>query len=64
MFDLELSRAIYAERQRQIEQALRRRRLLDSIAIRETRGTSEGARPDGRDKRAGTSGNPALGSAG
>ena len=63
MFDLELGRAIYAERQRQIEQALRRRRLLDSIATRETSHTSDGSRPDGRDKRTGTSGNPALGSA-
>ncbi len=64
MFDLELSRAIYAERQRQIEQALRRRRLLDSIAVREPSRTSDGSRPDGRDQRAGTSGSPALGSTG
>jgi hypothetical protein len=60
MFDLELSRAIYADRQRQIEQAMRRRRLLDSIAIRETSRTSDTTRPDGREQR---SGNPALGSA-
>jgi hypothetical protein len=64
MFDLELSRAIYAERQRQIEQALRRRRLLDSVAIDETSRTSDVSRPDGRDRRTDTSGSPALGSTG
>jgi hypothetical protein len=62
MFDLELSRAIYADRQRQIEQAMRRRRLLDSGNTGEARPT-DAPRPDGRDRRTGTSGNPALGSA-
>jgi hypothetical protein len=64
MMNLELCRAISADRERQVERVLRRRRLLDSIAIRSSTRTEDGTWPGDRDPRAGTSGNPALGSAG
>jgi hypothetical protein len=64
MMNLELCRALSADRERQVERVLRRRRLLDSIAVRDTSRTSDTSRPDSRDPRTGTSGNPALGSAG
>jgi hypothetical protein len=64
MMNLELSRAISADRERQVERVLRRRRLLDALAIRPTTRSDDGTWPGDRDPRAGRSGNPALGSAG
>jgi hypothetical protein len=63
MFSLELCRAIDADRQRQVERAMLRRRLLDALAIRPT-GPAEGdSMSGGRDTRPGTAGSAALGPA-
>jgi hypothetical protein len=63
MFSLELCRAMDADRQRQVERAMLRRRLLDALAIRSTGHAHEGSMSAGRDTRPGTSGSPALGPA-
>jgi hypothetical protein len=64
MINLELCRALSADRERQVERVLRRRRLLDAMSIRPTTRSDDGTWPGDRDPRTGTSGNPALGSAG
>jgi hypothetical protein len=65
MINLELCRALSADRERQVERVLHRRRLLDAIAIRPSARPDDASWPGDRDRdqRAGTSGTPALGSA-
>ena len=61
MFSLELSRAISADRQRQVEDALRQRRLLE--AVRATDQAEDGHRPGGRTTQPGSRCAPVLGQA-
>jgi hypothetical protein len=61
MFSLELVRAIEADRARQVERAMVRRRLMEAIATRPTSHSEEGSMSAGRDPRPGTSGSPVLG---
>ncbi len=63
MFSLELSRAISADRQRQIERALDQRRLLDSLALGTPRQADDGQHPGGRTTQPGSQGAPVLGQA-
>jgi hypothetical protein len=63
MFSLELSRAISADRQRQIERALHQRRLLDSLALGTTQQAEDGQHPGGRATQPGSQCAPVLGQA-
>jgi hypothetical protein len=63
MFSIELCRAIDADRKREVERAMLRRRLLEALAIRPTLPAGGQSMPGGRDARPGTSGSPALGPA-
>ena len=63
MFSLELCRSIYADRQREIERAMLRRRLLEVLASRQTGVADDGPLSGGRDARPGASGSPVLGPA-
>jgi hypothetical protein len=63
MFSLELCRAIYADREREVERAMRRRRLLEVLAIRPASRTDEGPSTGGRETRTGPASSSALGPA-
>jgi hypothetical protein len=60
MYSLELSRAIAADRERQVERELRHRRLLELFATPTTDCADEGSRPGGLGQRSGPETSPAL----
>ena len=64
MLSLELCRSIHADRQRQVERALRQRRLLDLLAFWATDRDDPASDPRGRDPRRGWPGTRALGELG
>jgi hypothetical protein len=60
MYSLELSRAIAADRQRELEKALHHRRLLEILAVRAMDQAEDGQHPGGRTAQAGKPYAPAL----
>ena len=60
MYSLELSRAIAADRERQVERELRHRRLLELSATATTDCADEGSRPGGLAQRNSPETSPAL----
>jgi hypothetical protein len=64
MYSLELCRSIHADREREVERVMRRRRLLELLAIRSDDRDESGPGPRSRDPRPGPSGARALGQPG
>jgi hypothetical protein len=60
MYSLELTRALAADRERQVERALRHRRLVDLFVAPTTDCQDEGSRPGGLAPRSGAEKAPAL----
>ena len=63
MFNFDLYRIIEAERQREVERAIRHRRLVELLAIRPTLETDDEATPGSRDPRTDAPGARAFGPA-
>ena len=60
MYSLELTRAIAADRERQVERDLRHRRLVELFAAATTDCAGEGSRPGGLAPHSGAEKAPAL----